>query len=204
MTPVTDESVDSILAFWFGHGTTATEISGERQSVWWEKHETVDREITTRFESVTEAVAGGRLDHWRSTPKGGLASILCCDQFPRNMYRGKPESFAYDDLALAIAEQMVATGADRELWSIHRVFVYLPYEHSEDMERQHKSIELFHTLAEEAESGEQELFSGYLDFADQHFQIIERFGRYPHRNDILGRESTDAEKEFLAQPGSSF
>ncbi len=198
------ETIDSILTFWFGHGVTAKEISDERQAVWFGKNDDVDLEIRTRFESVTRAVFDGRLDHWRETPRGMLASIICCDQFPRNMYRGRAESFAFDAAALAMAEEMVAAGTHLELQPIQRVFAYLPFEHSEDLAMQDKSMELFGALAEQADPEDREMFGINLDFARRHLEIIERFGRFPHRNAILGRESTDEETEFLTQPGSSF
>ena len=198
------ETIDSILTFWFGHGVTAKEISSDRASVWWGKNDAMDREIRTRFEPVTRAVFDGRLDHWRETPRGMLASIICCDQFPRNMYRGRAESFAFDPSALAMAEEMAATGAHRELQPVQRVFAYLPFEHSEDPAMQDKSMELYGALVEEAGPDEREVFKLNLDFARRHQEIIERFGRFPHRNCILGRESTEEEAEFLTQPGSSF
>ncbi len=198
------ETIDSILTFWFGHGVTAREISDERQPVWFGKNDDVDLEIRTRFEPATRAVFDGRLDHWRETPRGMLASIICCDQFPRNMYRGRAESFAFDTAALAMAEEMVAAGTHLELQPIQRVFAYLPFEHSEDLAMQDKSMELFGALAEQEDPEERELFGVNLDFARRHWEIIERFGRFPHRNAILGRESTDEETEFLTQPGSSF
>lgn len=198
------ETIDSILTFWFGHGVTAREISDERQAVWFGKNDDVDLEIRTRFEPATRAVFDGRLDHWRETPRGMLASIICCDQFPRNMYRGRAESFAFDTAALAMAEEMVAAGTHLELQPIQRVFAYLPFEHSEDLAMQDKSMELFGALAEQADPEDREMFGINLDFARRHWEIIERFGRFPHRNAILGRESTDEEAEFLTQPGSSF
>ena len=198
------ETIDSILTFWFGHGVTAGEINSDRAAVWWGKNDDVDREIRTRFEPVTRAVFEGRLDRWRESPRGMLASIICCDQFPRNMYRGRAESFAFDAAALAMAERMVDTGTHRELQPIQRVFAYLPFEHSEDLAMQDKSMELYGALVEQADPGEREVFETGLDFARRHREIIERFGRFPHRNGILGRESTEEEAEFLTQPGSSF
>ncbi len=204
MTEPNHETIDSILAFWFGEGATATEISHSRKKIWWEKDAQIDQIIRERFEPVTQAVFRGQLDHWRATPRGMLACILCCDQFPRNMYRSTPESFAYDQVALALAERLVGAGMDQKLEPIQRVFAYLPYEHSEDIAMQDKSMTLYQTLLEGADAEDHELFSTYLDFARRHRDIIERFGRYPHRNDILGRQSTNEEKAFLAQPASSF
>ena len=198
------ETIDSILTFWFGNGTVTTEVVAEKKKLWWGKDEEVDQEITRRFRAVVQEVFEGRLDHWRETPNGLLASIICCDQFSRNMYRGTARAFEFDSVALGMAEQMVATGEDMELSEIQRVFAYLPFEHSEEVAKQTKSIELFTALLEGAKESEREIFSDYLQFARRHFEIIERFGRFPHRNVILGRDSSEAEIAFLEQPGSSF
>jgi uncharacterized protein (DUF924 family) len=198
------ETIDSILTFWFGNGSTAEEICAEKKALWWAKDEETDREITSRFRDVVQAVHEGRLDHWRETPKGLLASIICCDQFPRNMYRGTPRAFEFDPVALGMAEQILATGDHLELSPIQRVFAYLPFEHSEDPASQDKAVRLFADLVGEVDASEREIFTGFLDFARRHEEIIARFGRFPHRNVILGRESSDEETEFLTQPGSSF
>ncbi len=198
------ETIDSILTFWFGKGTTPAEIAADMGKLWFGKDDDVDREIEDRFKVVSQAVFDGDLDHWRESPKGLLASIICCDQFPRNIYRDTPKAFAYDAVALGMAEQMVATGADQELGPVQRVFAYLPYEHSESIECQDKSMALFAALLESSTTDSRELFENYLDYARRHRDIIVRFGRFPHRNGILGRESTDEEKAFLEQPGSSF
>ena len=204
MNVSTDETVDSILSFWFGDGDTTEEMKRDREAYWWGKDDELDREIRSRFEAVTRAVFEGQLDHWRESPRGMLASIISCDQFPRNMYRGRPESFAFDGAALAMAELMVGAGTDRELHPMQRVFAYLPFEHSEDPAMQDRSMDLYTALVEQADPGERELFELHLDFARKHWEIIDRFGRYPHRNSILGRQSTEEEEKFLTQPGSSF
>ena len=162
------------------------------------------KRLSNDFEELVDAVAEGDLDHWRKSPKGLLASIICTDQFPRNIYRGQAKSFAYDPVALGLARQLVAMGLDNELSPIQRVFAYLPYEHSEEDTMQRQSIELYTSLVEEVEESEREMFAGFLDYAHAHEKIIVRFGRFPHRNAILGRESTAEELEFLSQPGSSF
>ena len=199
-----NETIDSILTFWFGDGQSDQVICEQKKAIWWGKDETVDREIATRFRPVIEAVADCELDHWRESAKGLLASILCTDQFPRNIFRGNAKSFDYDSIALGLAQQAVATMADQELQPIYRVFAYMPFEHSEELDMQIRSLELFTKLHEEAEPENKALFSGYIDYARRHLEIIERFGRFPHRNEILGRDSTSEELEFLTQPGSSF
>ncbi|MEJ2178334.1 MAG: DUF924 domain-containing protein [Gammaproteobacteria bacterium] len=199
-----NETIDSILTYWFGTCPSAREISEQKKSLWWGKDEQVDQEISQRFRPVIESVANSELDHWRESANGLLASIICTDQFPRNVFRGNAKSFAFDPVALVLAQQAVATHADLELTPIHRVFVYLPFEHSEDMAMQNQSLELFNKLHDEVQIEDKELFSGYVDFARRHLQIIKRFGRFPHRNEVLGRDSTQEELEFLAEPGSSF
>ena len=196
--------IDRILAFWFGRGQTAIEVANEKTELWWSKNERVDREIVDQFAATSEAAANGELARWSESPRGLLALIICTDQFPRNMYRDTPRAFAYDSVALAYAKQCVDGGVATQLRPIERVFAYLPFEHSEELAEQERSIALYHELTQSVCADEVKLFNGYLDFAQQHYDIIKRFGRYPHRNKILGRESSDEELAFLQQPGSSF
>ena len=199
-----NETIDSVLTYWFGTEQSNTAIAEDRKKIWWGKDDQVDQEIAGQFRELTESVASGDLDHWRDSSKGLLASIICTDQFSRNMYRGSPRSFSYDTVALQLAHQAVGTAMDTALSAIERVFMYLPFEHSEDLENQQKSLELFNLLYENCDHSEKEVFSGYLDYAQRHYDVIKQFGRFPHRNEILGRKSTELENEFLAQPGSSF
>ena len=199
-----DEEIEDVLKFWFGCGQTAAEIADEKTAMWWSKSDQIDREITRRFKTVTEAAAAGQLAHWADSPRGLLALIICADQFPRNMHRAAPRAFACDPAALDYAKHCVDSGADQRLKPIERVFAYLPFEHSEALAEQQRSMALYQALAESAAPNEDELFNGYLEFARKHFEIIERFDRFPHRNKILGRHSTDRERAFLKQPGSSF
>jgi uncharacterized protein (DUF924 family) len=133
-----------------------------------------------------------------------LALILLLDQLPRAIHRATPEAFAQDSKALKVAEQGLESGADRLLRPIERLFVYLPFEHSEDMADQDRSVQLFRDLAASVPENHRETFAGFVDYAVKHREVITRFGRFPHRNLILGRESTPEEKAFLEQPGSSF
>ncbi|WP_445299428.1 MULTISPECIES: DUF924 family protein [unclassified Microcoleus] len=145
-----------------------------------------------------ELAASGQLDSWHDSPENCLALILLLDQFPRNMFRGTPQAFATDSKALATAEYAVNNNFDPELLTVQKLFVYLPFQHSENLENQQKSVELFRQLSGEPES------DSLIEYAQQHLEIIERFGRFPHRNEILGRETTPEEAEFLRQPGSGF
>lgn len=191
--------MEEILAFWFGRedATGGPAGSGYRK-VWFERDEAFDREIRERFVDDHERAAAGELDDWRASGRGCLALILLLDQFPRNLFRGTPRAFATDGAAREVADHAVGTGLDRGLEPVGRMFVYLPFEHSEDAEDQRRSVELF--LALDPELGIPEV----LDYAVRHREVIERFGRFPHRNEVLGRPSTPEEEAFLREPGSSF
>lgn len=198
------ETVDSILQFWFGADGSATEIAGRQSQLWWAKSEAQDQEIRRRFGASLDLAAQGELDEWSTTPGGLLALVLLTDQFPRNIYRGERRCFDYDSLARDWCRSGLDAGMDRQLVPIRRVFFYLPLEHSEDSAHQSDCLSLFGQLLKEVPEAEKELFQGYSKYAQQHWDIIERFGRYPHRNELLGRECTPEELDFLKQPGSSF
>lgn len=198
------ESAASIRQFWFG-GSADDRITGQQQAaLWWSKNEAQDRQLQLRFEPTLAAAAQGRLDHWAESAEGVLALILLTDQFPRNMYRGDDRAFSFDAQALHWCRQALERRFDQALRPIERVFVYLPLEHSEELADQQAALELFHALVQEAPVDRQDIYRGYLDYALQHQAIIARFGRFPHRNALLGRSSTAAELEFLAGPHSSF
>lgn len=202
------ETVDSVLEFWFGpgggDGIAATDIAAEKTPLWWSKDAQLDRDITARFAATVDAAAAGRLDAWAESPRGLLALIICTDQFPRNIHRDSPAAFACDPVALRWAKSCVDRGDDRRLAPIQRAFAYLPFEHSEDLADQLRSVALYQALADAAPAAEHELFDGYLDYARRHHDIIARFGRFPHRNAVLCRPSNAQESAFLQQPGSAF
>ena len=191
MTPV------DVLDFWFG--APGSGEFGRPRKCWFEKKPAFDEEIRRRFLSALEDAAAGRLDGWAAQPEGLLALIILLDQFPRNLFRNQPRSFATDSQALDLARQAVKQGFDERLMPVQRVFAYLPYEHSEDLAMQDRSVTLFAGLAEGREG-----FGAYLDYAEKHRAVIRRFGRFPHRNAILSRVSTPEEIEYLAQPGAGF
>ncbi len=178
-------SADSLLAFWFAPGTS------ER---WFVKDPAFDAELGRRFGTLAEAAARGELDHWAATPRGALALVILLDQLPRNLHRGRPEAFTQDAKARAVAAAAIEEGHDALLTPPERIFLYLPFEHSEDRADLDRAVELFTALGDAEQ----------LDYAQQHRSIIHRFGRYPHRNAALGRRSTDEEVAFLAGPNSSF
>lgn len=194
----------TVLRYWFGRDPDDPGLAKERASLWWSKAPQTDKEIRERFKTLVLAAGRGFLGNWKSTVHGRLALILLTDQFPRNIYRGQPQAFAFDGIALELSLKGLASWEDRLLKPIHRVFFYLPFEHSEVLEHQHRSVDLFRELVLEVPVSRKQTFAGFLNFAIRHCAIIERFGRFPHRNAILGRESTPEEVDFLKQPRSSF
>lgn len=176
---------DDIITFWFDE---------LEPSQWWKVDTELDRRIARRFGSAHGQATRGELAHWRDCPVGRLAEVLVLDQFSRNIWRNTPKAFAQDAMALVLAQEAVRTQADRAVDIHQRRFFYMPHMHSESAEIHRQAIELF----------DQPGLEDNLRFELLHRDIIQRFGRYPHRNAILGRPSTQAELEFLQQPGSSF
>jgi uncharacterized protein (DUF924 family) len=186
-TSLPESLAPEVLRFWFGEGAEY----GKAHKRWFVKNAAFDAEIRGRFAQLHERLA--RNHEWLDDPRGCLARIIVLDQFPRNMYRGSVRAFSSDALALEAAKHMVAKGWDRSLLPVEKQFVYLPFEHSESLADQQRACDLMRPLGEEL-----------YDWALRHKRVIERFGRFPHRNEILGRASTPDEIEFLKQPGSSF
>jgi uncharacterized protein (DUF924 family) len=187
-----------VLDFWFlpigsrGHNTQRAE--------WFRKDDAFDRQIFQQFgDAVEDALAGG-LRQWDDEgTQGALARIIVLDQFTRNIYRGTAKAFAGDALALEAAQALDDSGANQTLPPVQRGFAFLPFEHAENLSLQLRSVDLYEMLAADAAG-----YAGMLDYAKRHYDVIRRFGRFPHRNAILGRESTPEEVEFLKQPGSGF
>jgi len=198
------ETIDSIWHYWFGGGADEAEIIRAKSELWWKKNPGADAEIRRRFGPLLEAEARGELDSWDREPRGRLARILLCDQFPRNMFRGNARAFAYDERARRLARATLELKIDQSLRPIARVFAYLPFEHSENVQDQATGVRLFIALHEQAPDDVKDAYRNFLDYARRHQEIIDRFGRFPHRNGVLGRDSTPEEREFLKQPGSSF
>jgi len=186
-----------VLEFWFGAPGSAEH--GSLRKCWFEKDPAFDAEIRRRFLALVDEAAAGRLDDWADRPEGLLALIVLLDQFPRNLFRDAPRAFATDAQALALAQQALAQGVDAQLMPVARAFIYLPFEHSEDLAMQDRAVALFSALAQHGAA-----FASYLDYAERHRDVIRRFGRFPHRNAILGRASTPEEIAFLARPGAGF
>jgi len=187
-------AAQAVLDFWFGDPPTPVP-----RKPWFSQDADFDRLIAERFGATLEAALSDHLVSWGNEPQAVLARIVLLDQFTRNVFRGTARAFAGDDRALAAAQALVAAGGDRTLSGLQRWFVYLPFEHAEDLAMQQQSLELFDVLA-----AEQPALAEAALWAHKHQEVIQRFGRYPHRNTILGRQSTPEELAFLAQPGSSF
>ena|SRR5690554_1855950 len=177
--------IAQVLQFWFSELPPAQ---------WFAKSDELDAQITKRFGGMLQAAAAGELWHWRHNSSGRLAEIIVLDQFSRNVYRDTPQAFAQDPMALVLAQEAVAAGCDATLNAAEKAFLYMPYMHSESVIIHEQAVELFNKPGLETN----------YEFELKHKVIIDHFGRYPHRNDILGRKSSAEEIEFLNQPGSSF
>jgi uncharacterized protein (DUF924 family) len=189
-------AVNDVVTFWFlAPGDPGY---GAMRDVWFRRDAAFDAEIAARFLTQVDAAAGGALDGWAATPEGALALIVLLDQFPRNLFRGQARAFATDAQARAIAGRAIAAGFDQALPPVQRMFVYLPYEHSETLADQHRSVALFEALPETPWR------AGVVDYARRHRAAIERFGRFPARNAALGRESTPDEAAVLAVNPAGF
>ena len=199
-----NERAEEILWYWFGRLDEQGRVPSEKMTRWFRGGKEVDDEIAALFEEDVEMAAAGELDTWQEHPRSAVALLLLLDQFPRNLYRGQPASFAADPKALALALHSLEQGFDKKLPPIFRVFLYLPLEHAEDLERQEQCVALFKELAQQASPEEKALYENFLDFAIQHRDLIARFGRFPYRNNILGRENTPEEDAFLNETKLSF
>ena len=174
-----------VISFWFEEIESA---------MWWKKDEAFDALLVERFSGIHARAACCELFEWRKEPEGRLAEIIVLDQFSRNMFRDSALAFANDGMSLALAQEAISCGADQALTPVQRSFLYMPFMHSESLKIHEVAVELFRKNG----------IRSNLDFEFSHKKIIEMFGRYPHRNKVLGRESTVEEIEFLTRPGSSF
>jgi uncharacterized protein (DUF924 family) len=184
-----------VLEFWFAPAA---------QALWFERNTAFDDEIRRRFATAVQTAQAGQMDSWQQSPEGALALLLVLDQFARNIHRGSAKAFLGDERARAIAGQALARGFDQQLPFHRQRFFYLPFEHSEQLADQHRAIELFTRALEQAAPEDREAAIEQLEYAHRHRVVIERFGRFPHRNEALGRPSTEDELAFLKEPGSSF
>ncbi|MEP7313692.1 MAG: DUF924 family protein [Pseudomonadota bacterium] len=199
-----------VLNFWFGADPLAPDQLTQRMRFWFggddppEMRLLRDELIAERFGTMVEAAAAGKLDAWAASPHRLLALILLLDQFPRNVYRGSAKAFAQDDRALSLALAGMQTGADATLTPVHRVFFYMPLQHAESPDIQEESVAAFRSLAEDAPPEHRGIFQACLKFAQLHQRIVARFGRFPHRNQLLGRSSSASELAFLREEAAGF
>ena len=197
-------SVQDVLTFWFGDGSETGEIADETRKRWFTKSAAFDNEVKETFGQLVARAEAGELDDWAETARGRLALIIVLDQFPRNIFRGTKDAFSGDNKAAELARGGASENSeghrhDAELHPNLRVFMYMPLMHAEDLASQDKCVELFTALTKESPP-----LANNLDYAVRHRDIVAKWGRFPHRNATLGRETTAEETEFLKQPGSGF
>jgi uncharacterized protein (DUF924 family) len=198
------DDINKVLGFWFGYEKDQKEVIRQQSGLWWGKDVNIDFDIKERFEEIYQLAINDKLGDWLNSIKGQLALIIVLDQFSRVINRDNADAFSQDSKALAIALEGVGKSYDNSLPFIERVFYYMPLEHSENLDNQSQSVELFQKLLFEVPEDMKKEFQGYLQFAEKHKEIIERFRRFPHRNKVLNRLSSAEELAFLIQPGSSF
>lgn len=204
MMEATDPLAQAILRFWFDDALASVDAARKRSKVWFNADPAFDAELARRFGDCPARAAAGELDAWASEPESAAARILVLDQLPRNLYRGTARAFAFDAAAAVAAEAAVAAGHDAKLHPLIAAFVYLPFEHAEDLRLQDVSVERYRALEQRAPAGLEALFKGFTDYAERHRVIIARFGRFPHRNAILGRASSAEELAYLENGGERF
>ena len=204
---ITDEDqarIDAVLAFWFkAKELSAPQIDG-RMDIWFGDDPVFDHEIEENFSGDVDLASAGKLDHWAADPRGRLALIILLDQFRRNIYRGTAEAFSRDGAALKLCIEGAMEKKDQGLTPIERAFFYMPLQHSESLKVQTKSVDIFNKLAQAVSPTYRETFETVAQFAELHRDIIERFGRFPHRNQLLGRPNTAEEEEFLSGESPDF
>jgi len=193
------ERVDEILKFWFGRVEETIVPSENRARIWFGESPDVDAEIKDKFSGDLERAIDGKSTEWENDPRGQLALTIILDQFSRHVYRDSPQAFAQDNYALAICTKGMEKQYDHSLSLIERVFYYFPLLHSEEIDFQEKSIRAYQILVELAFPETQIIYESFFKFANHHYNIIRRFGRFPQRNKVLGRESTDEEVKYISE-----
>jgi uncharacterized protein (DUF924 family) len=187
--------INEILTFWFDYENNPKALYN--RAIWWEKSSQTDNNIRQNFEKLTQQATSGELTSWLESAKGTLAYIILIDQFSRNLYRDTPQMYTHDSLALDAAKMAIAKGFDKELTLTERIFIYLPFEHSEDLNEQETCLTMYQQLIDDAPEESKQTALELLGFAKAHYDIIEKFNRFPHRNKILSRDSTADEIEFM-------
>lgn len=193
-----------ILEYWFGELDEYGRTDESRFKLWFGKSEETDQYLTENYKDLLESAKRGELDSWKESAEGLVAFIVLLDQFSRNIYRDTAEMYAADEQVLSVAKRAVETGVDKEMPISHRVFTYLPFMHSENLEDQEQCIELFKGLQNEVPEEVKKSIQGNIDYAIKHRDVVKGYGRFPHRNEILGRESIEEEKVYLSNPDAGF
>jgi len=204
---ITDDDqarIEQILAFWFKEQELTAPQIDRRMDTWFGEDAVFDHEIEKEFSDDVERACNSELDHWADEPQGRLALIILIDQFRRNLYRGTAKAFSHDKVALKLCVEGAMERKDKGLTPIQRVFFYMPLQHAESRKVQAKSVELYDRLAESVSPTLQETFLTVAQFAELHKDIVDQFGRFPHRNSLLGRENTPEENEYLAGDSPDF
>lgn len=201
---MTETTREAVLEYWLGDAETSAEESKRRSKRWYGFNPEIDQQITHRFKATLLEAETGKLDSWSNSPTGSLALVILLDQMSRNIYRGTAAAFKNDETALNIAKKVIANLEDRELSYIGRAFLYHPFEHSENLQDQETSVALFDQLSQEGNEAWSTQLGGFLKFAIEHRDIIRKFGRFPHRNALLGRTNTPQEDEYLAKDKRTF
>ena len=204
---ITDEDerrIDEILSFWFKEQELSAPQIDRRMDTWFGGDPDFDQEIRREFADDVDRACEGGLDHWADEPRGRLALIILIDQFRRNLYRNTAQAFSMDRLALKLCVEGAMEKKDKGLTPIQKVFFYMPLQHAESKKVQAKSVELFGRLAKSVSPTFRETFLTIAQFAELHKDIIDQFGRFPHRNKLLGRENTPEENEYLAGDSPDF
>ncbi|MBW2464958.1 MAG: DUF924 domain-containing protein [Deltaproteobacteria bacterium] len=197
-------TVDEVIEFWFGELDDEGLAAPETRARWFKKDLAFDQDVVERFGSLIEALTAGEGEGWLETARGALAYVIVLDQLTRNAYRGTGRMYTADARALGATFGAIEGGLDRALPTAHRVFLYMPLMHCEGESAQHRCVEVFEALAAELSGRGKERAEANLGYAERHRDIVVRFGRFPHRNELLDRESTPEETAFLEEPGSRF
>jgi uncharacterized protein (DUF924 family) len=204
MRSETGAEAEALLEFWFGHEPLEGDALARRMRTWFAADPAFDAELRARFAPLVRDAAEARLDAWAAQPRRRLALILLLDQLPRNLHRGEARAFATDARALAWTLSGIEAGLDRSLAPLERAFFYMPMQHAEDLAVQERSVAAFRALAREAPPALRSTLADSAAYAERHRDLVARFGRFPHRNRVLGRASTVDEERFLAEGGERF
>jgi len=193
-----------VLDYWYSDSDLDSPTLDSRMDRWFGSSDALDKEIGERFGELVKQASGGELDAWAETPEGRLALIILLDQFRRNIFRGEPEAFEQDNKALKICIEGTMSGVHKYLSPEQRIFFFMPLQHAESLKIQDKSVSIYNALADSVSDTLRETFATCAQFAELHRDIVAEFGRFPHRNAVLGRENTDAEAAYLSGEVPSF